>query len=78
MPLVIASRQPLAGAPTYVYMTSDRVQHRDEIMAETKEDAYSRLRAQKIHPIRVLAEGEAEPPMKIFAKKSEKGANHIA
>ena len=54
----------------YVYMTSDRVRHRGEIMAETKEDAYSRLRAQKIRPIRVLAEGEAEPPPKIFAKKS--------
>ena len=54
---------------TYVYMTSDRVRHRGEIMAETKEDAYSRLRAQKIRPIRVLAEGEAEPPPKIFPKK---------
>jgi hypothetical protein len=56
----------------YVYMTSDRVRHRGEIMAETKEDAYSRLRAQKIRPIRVLAEGEAEPPPKIFAKRAEK------
>ena len=56
---------------TYVYMTSDRVRHRGEIMAETKEDAYSRLRAQKIRPIRVLAEGEAEPPPKIFAKRAE-------
>ena len=53
-------------------MTSDRVRHQGEIMAETKEDAYSRLRAQKIRPIRVLAEGEAEPPPKIFAKKSLK------
>ena len=56
----------------YVYMTSDRVRHRGEIIAETKEDAYSRLRAKKIRPIRVLAEGEAEPPPKIFAKRSEK------
>jgi len=65
---------------TYVYMTSDRVRHRGEIMAETKEDAYSRLRAQKIRPIRVLAEGEAEPPPKIFAKKAEKStdANLVA
>ena len=64
----------------YVYMTSDRVRHRGEIMAETKEDAYSRLRAQKIRPIRVLAEGEAEPPPKIFAKKAEKSteANLVA
>ena len=53
-------------------MTSDRVRHRGEIMAETKEDAYSRLRTQKIRPIRGLAEGEAEPPPKIFAKKGEK------
>ena len=60
---------------TYVYMTSDRVRHRGEIMAETKEDAYSRLRAQKIRPIRVLAEGEAEPPPKIFAKKTEKSTD---
>ena len=60
---------------TYVYMTSDRVRHRGEIMAETKEDAYSRLRAQKIRPIRVLAEGEAEPPPKIFAKKAEKSTD---
>ena len=59
-------------------MTSDRVRHRGEIMAETKEDAYSRLRAQKIRPIRVLAEGEAEPPPKIFAKKAEKTTNPSA
>ena len=44
-------------------------------MAKTKEDAYSRIRAQKIRPIRVLAEGEAEPLPKIFAKK---GANPTA
>jgi type II secretory pathway component PulF len=54
---------------TYVCMTSDRVRRRGEIMAETKEDAYSRLRAQKIRPIRALAEGEAEPLSKIFVKK---------
>jgi hypothetical protein len=55
---------------TYVYMTSDRVRLRGEIMAESKENAYSLLRAQKIRPIRVLAEGEVEPPPKIFAKKT--------
>jgi hypothetical protein len=62
----------------YVYMTSDRVRHRAEIMAESKEDAYARLRTMKIRPIRVLAEGEEEPKPKDFARKAKEKAQKEA
>ena len=60
----------------YVYMTSDRVRHRAEVMAESKEDAYARLRTKKIRPIRVLAEGEEEPPPKDFVRKAKEKAQN--
>ena len=52
-------------------MAADRVRRREEILAASKEDAYAKLRAKKIRPIRVLAEGEPEPPPKMFMKKKE-------
>jgi type II secretory pathway component PulF len=57
---------------TYIYMSADRVRRREEIQAESKEDAYIRLRKKKIRPIRVLAEGEAEPPPKNFMSRAAK------
>ena len=57
---------------TYIYMAADRVRRKEEIMAESKEDAYIRLRKKRIRPIRVLAEGEAEPPPKNFMTKAAK------
>lgn len=57
---------------TYIYMAADRVRRREEIQAESKEDAYIRLRKKKIRPIRVLAEGEAEPPPKNFMGRAAK------
>ena len=57
---------------TYIYMAADRVRRREEIQAESKEDAYIRLRKKKIRPIRVLAEGEAEPPPKNFMSRAAK------
>jgi hypothetical protein len=57
---------------TYIYMTPERVRSRAEIQAESKEDAYIRLRKKKIRPIRVLAEGEAEPPPKNFMSREAK------
>ena len=53
-------------------MAADRVRRKEEILAESKEDAYIRLRKKKIRPIRVLAEGEAEPPPKNFMTKAAK------
>ena len=57
---------------TYIYMTPERVRSRGEIQAESKEDAYIRLRKKRIRPIRVLAEGESEPPPKDFMSKAAK------
>ena len=57
---------------TYIYMAADRVRRKEEIQAESKEDAYIRLRKKKIRPIRVLAEGESEPPPKDFMTKAAK------
>ena len=57
---------------TYIYMAADRVRHKDEIQASSKEDAYIRLRKKKIRPIRVLAEGEEEPPPKNFMTRAAK------
>ena len=57
---------------TYIYMTPERVRSRAEIQAESKEDAYIQLRKKKIRPIRVLAEGESEPPPKDFMSKAAK------
>ena len=57
---------------TYIYMAADRVRRKEQILAESKEDAYIRLRKKKIRPIRVLAEGEAEPPPKNFMTKAAK------
>ena len=57
---------------TYIYMAADRVRRKDEIQASSKEDAYIRLRKKKIRPIRVLAEGEEEPPPKNFMTRAAK------
>jgi hypothetical protein len=59
---------------TYIYMAADRVRRKEEIQAESKEDAYIRLRKKKIRPIRVLAEGESEPPPKNFMTRVAKPA----
>ena len=64
------TRNPELKKFTYIYMTSDRVRHRADIMADSKEDAYIRLRKKRIRPIRVLGEGEEEPPPKEFFKKT--------
>jgi hypothetical protein len=57
---------------TYIYMAADRVRRKEEILAQSKEDAYARLRAKRIRPIRVLAEGEREPPPKDFMTRAAK------
>ena len=57
---------------TCIYMAADRVRRKEEILAQSKEDAYARLRAKRIRPIRVLAEGEREPPPKDFMTRAAK------
>ena len=60
-----------AGATvfTYTYMTSDGVRHAGEIRADSKDEAYAKLRSVGIKPIRVLAEGESTPATKRFFEK---------
>ena len=53
----------------YTYMTSDGVRHAGEIRADSKVEAYAKLRRVGIKPIRVLAEGESTPATKRFFEK---------
>lgn len=50
-------------------MTSDGVRHAGEIRADSKDEAYAKLRSVGIKPIRVLAEGESSPALKRFFEK---------
>lgn len=54
---------------TYTYMTSDGVRHAGEIRADSKDEAYAKLRSVGIKPIRVLAEDESSPALKRFFEK---------